>query len=154
MILKPVREQVIVITGASSGIGLVTARQAAARGACVVLAARNAADLEHAVEDIRRRGGRAEHVVADVADERQVEAIAETAVRAAFPNAAYRGRLSRGCAAGSERSRRGARTWSRRAPRATSGDTDTACVRASRVRWLEGDREDRDRSTPAPTLAG
>jgi NAD(P)-dependent dehydrogenase (short-subunit alcohol dehydrogenase family) len=82
MILKPVREQVIVITGASSGIGLVTARQAAARGACVVLAARNAADLEHAVQDIRRRGGRAEYVVADVADARQVEAIAEAALRA------------------------------------------------------------------------
>jgi NAD(P)-dependent dehydrogenase (short-subunit alcohol dehydrogenase family) len=82
MILKPIREQVIVITGASSGIGLVTARHAAARGACVVLAARNAADLERAVTDIRQRGGRAEYVVADVADERQVEAIAEAAVRA------------------------------------------------------------------------
>ena len=82
MNLKPIREQVIVITGASSGIGLVTARQAAARGACVVLAARNAADLESAVQDIRRRGGRAEHVVADVAHERQVEAIAEAAIRA------------------------------------------------------------------------
>lgn len=40
--LKPIDEQVIVITGASSGIGLVTARMAARQGACVVLAARNA----------------------------------------------------------------------------------------------------------------
>jgi NAD(P)-dependent dehydrogenase (short-subunit alcohol dehydrogenase family) len=37
--LKPLDEQVMVITGASSGIGLVTAKHAAKRGACVVLAA-------------------------------------------------------------------------------------------------------------------
>ena len=82
MILKPVREQVIVITGASSGIGLVTARQAAARGACVVLAARNATDLDRAVKDIRQSGGRAVHAVADVADPAQVEGIARTAIDA------------------------------------------------------------------------
>jgi NAD(P)-dependent dehydrogenase (short-subunit alcohol dehydrogenase family) len=40
--LKPLDEQVIVITGASTGNGLVTAKQAAHRGARVVLAARNA----------------------------------------------------------------------------------------------------------------
>ena len=39
--LKPLNEQVIVITGASSGIGLVTARMAAERGAKVLLVARN-----------------------------------------------------------------------------------------------------------------
>jgi short-subunit dehydrogenase len=79
--LKPVREQVIVITGASSGIGLVTAKMAARRGARVVLAARNQADLERAVADIRDEGGVAAFQVADVADPTQVEAIAETAVR-------------------------------------------------------------------------
>jgi NAD(P)-dependent dehydrogenase (short-subunit alcohol dehydrogenase family) len=41
MHLKPLKDQVIVITGASSGIGLVTARMAAKRGARVVLTARN-----------------------------------------------------------------------------------------------------------------
>jgi hypothetical protein len=51
--LLPLREQVIVITGASSGIGLVTARQAAHGGARVVLVARNGNDLERAVEHIR-----------------------------------------------------------------------------------------------------
>jgi NAD(P)-dependent dehydrogenase (short-subunit alcohol dehydrogenase family) len=79
--LKKVEDQVIVITGASSGIGLVTAKMAAARGARVVLAARNEADLRRAVEDIRRHGGRAVHVVADVAAPEDVDAIASAAVR-------------------------------------------------------------------------
>ena len=77
--LLPLEEQVVVITGASSGIGLLTAKQAAAQGARVVLVARNVTDLEHAVADIRRRGGRAIHVVADVVDESHVERIADTA---------------------------------------------------------------------------
>jgi short-subunit dehydrogenase len=79
--LLPLREQVMVITGASSGIGLVTARQAAARGAAVVLAARNARDLRDAVAEIRHNGGRAIHVVADVADRAHVERIADAAVQ-------------------------------------------------------------------------
>ncbi|MEX2272252.1 MAG: SDR family oxidoreductase [Vicinamibacterales bacterium] len=78
--LKPIGEQVIVITGASSGIGLVTAKEAARRGARVVLSSRNAADLARAVDDIRREGGRATYVVADVADESEVDRIAGAAV--------------------------------------------------------------------------
>ena len=80
--LKNLSDQVLVITGASSGIGLVTARQAAAEGARVVLAARNEADLLDAVEQIRADGGQAIHVVADVGDPAHVERIAEAAVRA------------------------------------------------------------------------
>src|SRR4051812_3238778 len=79
--LLPLSEQTMVITGASSGIGLVTAKQAAARGARVVLAARNAADLEHAVEEIRSQGGRAIAVTADVSDLQQVEQIGVAALR-------------------------------------------------------------------------
>ena len=79
--LLPVHDQVMVITGASSGIGLVTAKHASAQGARVVLAARNAHDLETAVRDIRGRGGRAIHVVADVADPQQVERIADATIR-------------------------------------------------------------------------
>ena len=78
--LKPLDEQVIVITGASSGIGLVTAKTAAREGARVVLAARNEADLERAVGEIRDAGGRAAYQVADVSDPAQVERVAECAV--------------------------------------------------------------------------
>ena len=56
--LRPISKQVMVITGASSGIGLVTAQEAARAGACVVLAARNEADLRQAVDDIRGAGSR------------------------------------------------------------------------------------------------
>jgi short-subunit dehydrogenase len=79
--LKTLDEQVIVITGASSGIGLVTAKAAARRGASVVLAARNESDLIKATEVIRRNGGRATYVVADVSDVAQVDAIAEVATQ-------------------------------------------------------------------------
>src|SRR5262245_12227699 len=78
--LKPMCEQVLIITDASSGIGLATATQAAARGARVVLTARHAGDLEQAMETIRRAGGRAIVVEADVADPAQVESVAEAAV--------------------------------------------------------------------------
>lgn len=79
--LLPLREQAMVITGASSGIGLVTARQAAAHGASVVMAARNSADLHRAVDDIRRHGGRAVAVVVDVAERADVERLADAAVQ-------------------------------------------------------------------------
>jgi len=79
--LLPLHEQVIVITGASSGIGLVTAKHAAMSGARVVLAARNARALAQAVADIRARGSRAIHVLADVANSQQVEGIADAALR-------------------------------------------------------------------------
>jgi short-subunit dehydrogenase len=80
--LKPLADQVVVITGASSGIGLVTARLAAKRGARVVLAARSKPDLKRAVHRIEKAGGEAVYVVADVANPHEVEAIAEEATRA------------------------------------------------------------------------
>ncbi|WP_226480570.1 SDR family oxidoreductase [Natrinema amylolyticum] len=76
--LKSLEEQVIVITGASSGIGLTTARMAADRGARVVLAARSEDALREATEEIRADGGEAEYVVADVSDRDDVREIAET----------------------------------------------------------------------------
>ena len=79
--LKKLSDQVIVITGASSGIGLATARRAAAGGASVVLSSRNEQDLRRAADDITARGGRAIPVVADVADPEAVERLGDAAVR-------------------------------------------------------------------------
>lgn len=80
MILKPLTEQVIVITGASSGIGLVTARLAAGRGAKVMLIARNGPALEKIVSGIRAMGGVAEFAVADVGERAALSAAADKAV--------------------------------------------------------------------------
>jgi short-subunit dehydrogenase len=77
--LKKLNEQVIVITGASSGIGLVTARMAAQRGARVVLAARNEEALRKLVDEIQAAGGEATFVDADVTQEEEVERIARAA---------------------------------------------------------------------------
>lgn len=78
--LKPLNEQVIVITGASSGIGLATAEDAAKEGAKLVLAARSARTLEEIVQRINAAGGEAISVEADVGDRRQVQQIAEAAI--------------------------------------------------------------------------
>ena len=77
--LKRLEDQVVVITGASSGIGLTTARMAAARGARLVLAARSDGALRQLVDEIRRQGGRAVHVVADVGKREDVRKIAQAA---------------------------------------------------------------------------
>ncbi len=78
--LKPLQDQVIVITGASSGIGLVTARMAAQKGAKLVLAARNQDALHQLVDEIRKTGGQAIYVVADVGREEDVNRIADAAI--------------------------------------------------------------------------
>jgi short-subunit dehydrogenase len=84
MQLKPLSEQTIVITGASSGIGLATARAAAAAGANVVLAARTREALTKAVDQAKqagiRSGGNAIFVVADVTRREDLEALARAAV--------------------------------------------------------------------------
>jgi NAD(P)-dependent dehydrogenase (short-subunit alcohol dehydrogenase family) len=78
--LKPVSEQVIVITGASSGIGLATAKLAARRGAKVVLAARTREALAEAVDQIKYAGGEAVFVEADVTNPADLERIAAAAL--------------------------------------------------------------------------
>ncbi|WP_192821655.1 SDR family oxidoreductase [Rufibacter sp. LB8] len=79
--LKPLKEQVIVITGASSGIGLATAKAAAKKGAKVVLAARNREALETIEQEIRAEGGQAFHCVADVGKKEEVQWIVDVALR-------------------------------------------------------------------------
>ncbi len=79
--LKKLNEQIMVITGASSGIGLAAARMAAKKGTRLVLAARNDAALAQLVDEIRAGGGQAVHVDADVANEQDVRRIADAAQR-------------------------------------------------------------------------
>lgn len=78
--LKPLRDQVIVITGASSGIGLTTARMAAAAGAKLVLAARNHEALSRLEQEINASGGRSVHVDADVGSEADIQRVVDAAI--------------------------------------------------------------------------
>ncbi len=79
--LKPLNEQVIVITGASSGIGLATARAGARKGAKLVLVSRNDDALSEIEQKIIAEGGEALHVMADVAFRRDLEKVAQAAVK-------------------------------------------------------------------------
>jgi short-subunit dehydrogenase/ElaB/YqjD/DUF883 family membrane-anchored ribosome-binding protein len=74
--LKPLKQQAIVITGATSGVGLAVARRAARAGACVFLIARGENDLKALTEELQATGARAAWAVADVADH---DALAEAA---------------------------------------------------------------------------
>src|SRR5690554_2284133 len=80
--LKPLHEQVIVMTGGSSGIGLCTARMAADRGARLVLAARNETVQRKIVDEINQRApDRAIAVIADVSKQEDVQRIADEAIK-------------------------------------------------------------------------
>lgn len=74
--LKPLNEQIIVITGATSGHGLCTAEKAALAGATVMLTARNEGALRAVCSDIRARGGTVDYVAADVGLEADVQRVA------------------------------------------------------------------------------
>ena len=78
--LKPIDQQVFVITGASSGIGLSTARTAAMKGARVVAAARSVGKLRHLVDQLSANGFQAIAVKADVTDCLEVQNIAREAI--------------------------------------------------------------------------
>ncbi len=75
----------VLVTGASSGIGLATARLLARRGARVYLIARRENKLAEATETIAREGGTAAYVAADVADRSALMAAIEAAERAFGP---------------------------------------------------------------------
>ncbi|MCI1688462.1 MAG: SDR family oxidoreductase, partial [Schleiferilactobacillus harbinensis] len=72
--------KVIVITGASSGIGEATAKLLAKQGNPVVLAARRASRLQAIVKDIEAAGGQAAYQETDVTDRQQVQSLADFAL--------------------------------------------------------------------------
>lgn len=79
--LKKLIDQTIVVTGATSGIGLVTVRTAAERGAKLLLVARTEGALIKLADELRANDSVAEYVVADVGDPQQVRHVAEVALQ-------------------------------------------------------------------------
>ena len=77
---RPLTDQVIVVSGASSGIGRAVARAAGARRARVVVSARNAEALEHAVEEVEAVGGLGLAVPADATSAADAERLCARAV--------------------------------------------------------------------------
>jgi short-subunit dehydrogenase len=77
---RPIHDQVVVITGASSGIGRATAIEFGRQEACVVLAARGEEALRAAAAEVEGAGGQAEVVVTDVSDWGAVQWLARRAV--------------------------------------------------------------------------
>ena len=80
MRLKPVEEQVVVLMGASSGIGRESALRFARKGTRVVVSARGEEGLDSLVQEIRGKGGEAIAVTADTSKFDQVKAVADRAV--------------------------------------------------------------------------
>lgn len=78
--LRPLQQQVVVITEASSGVGLLTARLAAQRGARVVLGGRDGEALQQLATKIEAAGGRVAYLTADVGNPADMEHLAETAI--------------------------------------------------------------------------
>jgi short-subunit dehydrogenase len=78
--LRKINEQVVVITGATSGIGLTTARMAAEQSAKLVLAARSAEALDQLASELRRTGTQVATVAADVGNPADVERIGQAAM--------------------------------------------------------------------------
>jgi NAD(P)-dependent dehydrogenase (short-subunit alcohol dehydrogenase family) len=77
---RPLSEQVVVVTGASSGLGRAIARGAGERGAKVVVTARNAEAIDNAVREIEAFGGEALAVPADHSVQDEVAQVVEQAV--------------------------------------------------------------------------
>lgn len=75
--MSDIKNKVVIITGASSGLGEATSRRLAKNGAKLMLAARREERLKELVSDIEKDGGTAKYQVTDVTDHSQVEALAE-----------------------------------------------------------------------------
>jgi NADP-dependent 3-hydroxy acid dehydrogenase YdfG len=75
--MSEIQDKVVIITGASSGLGEATARRLAKNGAKLMLAARSEDKLKTLVNEINKGKGTAKYQVTDVTDRRQVEALAK-----------------------------------------------------------------------------
>jgi NADP-dependent 3-hydroxy acid dehydrogenase YdfG len=76
-----IKDKVVIITGASSGIGEATAKELSSKGAKVVLAARREDRLKKLQDEIQASGGQAIYKVTDVASRKQVEELAAYALK-------------------------------------------------------------------------
>lgn len=77
---KFMRDKVVVITGASSGIGEAMAKEYAAMGACVVLGARREEELQRVADEIIARGGKVAYTACDVTRENDCKRLIDKAV--------------------------------------------------------------------------
>src|ERR671916_749259 len=75
--MSEIESKVVIITGASSGVGEATARRLGASGAKLMLAARREGRLKDLVAAIQKTGGTVAYRVTDVADRAQVQALAD-----------------------------------------------------------------------------
>ena len=80
--MSEIKDKVVIISGASSGLGEATARRLAKNGAKLMLAARREERLKQLVTDIQKDGGTAKYEVIDVTNKSQVEALAKAAHQA------------------------------------------------------------------------
>jgi NADP-dependent 3-hydroxy acid dehydrogenase YdfG len=78
--MKNIEGKVVVITGASSGLGEATAKMLSAEGATVVLGARRADRIDALTNEINNKGGRAMALATDVKDAAQVKKLVDTTV--------------------------------------------------------------------------
>ncbi|MFD1774000.1 SDR family oxidoreductase [Paenibacillus rhizophilus] len=79
--MSDIQDRIVIITGASSGIGEATAKELASKGAKVILAARREDRLQKLQQEIESSGGQAVYKVTDVASHEQMEELAAYALK-------------------------------------------------------------------------
>src|SRR4051812_1038416 len=79
--MSNIKDKIVIITGASSGIGEATAKELASKGAKVVLAARREDRLKKLQAEIQSSGGKAIYKVTDVSSRQQMEELAAYALK-------------------------------------------------------------------------